>query len=599
MEVSLLSLLALLPAQGAGKGDLIGANGEAGLEGGVDASSRFEQWLDDLGAQDGLPGGADMPAMDAALFDELVPNLVLAQGETRLTPAQILQQLTGVDEVDMASLATLSLTKDQANTFSALVQKFLQRPDTAANLTESQRSMLQQMSAQLQQAGEEGEPLANVLKPLMTPVSKAEMRERAPVAGQVLQWLKNVLRDTRPVQTAQALADAEALPKGAARVGFPGSADDADTAVAAETDDETLADQVVPVLAAPVIAPEPAALAGQDAAPAVKGWPALADALADEAAQAALAADGGEAAGTDTPAKTNGGIPSADFAQLVANSEAQDAMIEAMNGSTADLTLKAAAALAQPVQAPATERVLGGSATGEVKVLGAAPHQEKALAQAESRQAVAAAVESQQVDDAPQPAVEADSGSDGLSPVPGVATASGFQVGQSNHASPVSLTAHYANARVPVPEQVQVAVRHAAAENMDRIRLQLQPEELGRIDVRLDMHADGRAHIVFTVDKPETFEHLQRDARYLERALQDAGVQTDAGSMEFNLRQHAQQEMAGFGDHDRSQQETPPQAFTVDENGVAAVQANDTDDLTETLTRTYTLTSEPGLDIRV
>ena len=37
-------------------------------------------------------------------------------------------------------------------------------------------------------------------------------------------------------------------------------------------------------------------------------------------------------------------------------------------------------------------------------------------------------------------------------------------------------------------------------------------------------------------DRPETLEALQRDARGLERALQDAGLRTDSNSLSFNLR---------------------------------------------------------------
>jgi hypothetical protein len=38
------------------------------------------------------------------------------------------------------------------------------------------------------------------------------------------------------------------------------------------------------------------------------------------------------------------------------------------------------------------------------------------------------------------------------------------------------------------------------------------------------------------VDRPATLDLLQRDAKALERALQDAGLQTGSGSLSFNLR---------------------------------------------------------------
>jgi flagellar hook-length control protein FliK len=88
---------------------------------------------------------------------------------------------------------------------------------------------------------------------------------------------------------------------------------------------------------------------------------------------------------------------------------------------------------------------------------------------------------------------------------------------------------------VPV-DQVAVQIQKAVGAGQDRIRIQLHPAELGRIDVKLDLGNDGFVKAVVSVDKPETFELFQRDLRGLERALQDAGLKTDSGSLSFNLR---------------------------------------------------------------
>ena len=50
------------------------------------------------------------------------------------------------------------------------------------------------------------------------------------------------------------------------------------------------------------------------------------------------------------------------------------------------------------------------------------------------------------------------------------------------------------------------------------------------------MAPDGRVDAVVRVERPETLELLQRDARQLVRALQDAGLQADSGSLSFHLR---------------------------------------------------------------
>ena len=101
------------------------------------------------------------------------------------------------------------------------------------------------------------------------------------------------------------------------------------------------------------------------------------------------------------------------------------------------------------------------------------------------------------------------------------------------------------------PNEVAVNIQRAAARGEDRIRIRLHPAELGQVDVRLKVGADGIVRAVVHVDRPETLELMQRDARGLERALQDAGLKTDSGSLSFNLRNNGedgQRDRDGDGD---------------------------------------------------
>ncbi len=108
-------------------------------------------------------------------------------------------------------------------------------------------------------------------------------------------------------------------------------------------------------------------------------------------------------------------------------------------------------------------------------------------------------------------------------------------------AAPVVLTPNPAlfAYRSAVVEQVHVGITRMKHADLDRITLQLEPADLGRVDVRMDVRSDGSTQVVFTAERSETLDMLQRDARGLERTLQEAGVKADAGSMEFNLRQQA------------------------------------------------------------
>jgi flagellar hook-length control protein FliK len=65
--------------------------------------------------------------------------------------------------------------------------------------------------------------------------------------------------------------------------------------------------------------------------------------------------------------------------------------------------------------------------------------------------------------------------------------------------------------------------------------IRLDPAELGRVDVRLEMTGDQRVSAVLTVERAETLAEMQRAARDLERALNEAGLELDGDGLEFQL----------------------------------------------------------------
>jgi flagellar hook-length control protein FliK len=69
-----------------------------------------------------------------------------------------------------------------------------------------------------------------------------------------------------------------------------------------------------------------------------------------------------------------------------------------------------------------------------------------------------------------------------------------------------------------------------------RFEIRLDPPELGRIDVRIDIDRNGQVTSHLTVEKPETLSMLRQDAPQLQRALDDAGLKTGSGGLQFSLR---------------------------------------------------------------
>jgi flagellar hook-length control protein FliK len=98
------------------------------------------------------------------------------------------------------------------------------------------------------------------------------------------------------------------------------------------------------------------------------------------------------------------------------------------------------------------------------------------------------------------------------------------------------------NVRVPpAHEQIAIQIQKAMQNGSNRLTVSLEPAELGRVEVKLDVDKDKNVTASIVVDRPATLDLLQRDAKALERALQDAGLQTNDGSLSFSLRNGAGQ----------------------------------------------------------
>jgi flagellar hook-length control protein FliK len=89
-------------------------------------------------------------------------------------------------------------------------------------------------------------------------------------------------------------------------------------------------------------------------------------------------------------------------------------------------------------------------------------------------------------------------------------------------------------------DQVSVQLGKAVPGKNDHMVINLKPIELGSVEVRLDFGTDGKVQASIMAERPETLEMLQKDQRTLERALNDAGLQTDPGSLSFNLKGQGQ-----------------------------------------------------------
>lgn len=89
-------------------------------------------------------------------------------------------------------------------------------------------------------------------------------------------------------------------------------------------------------------------------------------------------------------------------------------------------------------------------------------------------------------------------------------------------------------------DQVKVNITKSAVKGVDKIDVQLKPEELGRIEIKMQIGKDGKLQAHIIASRPETVEMLQKEVQSLEKAFNDAGFQTDEGSLSFSFRDDGQ-----------------------------------------------------------
>ena len=130
------------------------------------------------------------------------------------------------------------------------------------------------------------------------------------------------------------------------------------------------------------------------------------------------------------------------------------------------------------------------------------------------------------------------------------------QAKQAGEAKQAAKPAAPSQPRPAVADQVSVQITKALQSGVDKISIQLKPASMGRIYVQMAVAKDGVTSLVITADSRETLDLLQRDVRQLEGALKEAGLQADAGSMEFNMREGRESEGKDGGKSGSSDSDT-------------------------------------------
>lgn len=151
---------------------------------------------------------------------------------------------------------------------------------------------------------------------------------------------------------------------------------------------------------------------------------------------------------------------------------------------------------------------------------------------------------------------------------------------------PTANTALADSAPVPLNGLAADIALRAAGGN-SRFEIRLDPAELGRIDVRLDVDKHGNVTSHLTVERPATLDMLRRDAPQLQQALEDAGLKTGDSGLQFSLRDQS----SSGRDSDNGSGRNSQRVVITEEDTVPAQVAG----------RTYgrMLGASSGVDIRI
>jgi flagellar hook-length control protein FliK len=69
------------------------------------------------------------------------------------------------------------------------------------------------------------------------------------------------------------------------------------------------------------------------------------------------------------------------------------------------------------------------------------------------------------------------------------------------------------------------------------MHIKLNPVELGGIDIRMEVDADHHVRAILTIERPETYDLLHKDAQHLQKLLGESGLKlADANAIQYEQR---------------------------------------------------------------
>jgi flagellar hook-length control protein FliK len=107
----------------------------------------------------------------------------------------------------------------------------------------------------------------------------------------------------------------------------------------------------------------------------------------------------------------------------------------------------------------------------------------------------------------------------------------------------------------------------------------------------MEVGANGKTRVHITADNQQTLDLLQSDSKGLQKALADAGLKADSGSLSFNLRGGQGEGSGGNQGQNQAQAASNYRKSHIEDEPILPAIA--------TVTRSYMVKMPDGLDINV
>ncbi|TVQ85158.1 MAG: hypothetical protein EA357_01205 [Micavibrio sp.] len=111
----------------------------------------------------------------------------------------------------------------------------------------------------------------------------------------------------------------------------------------------------------------------------------------------------------------------------------------------------------------------------------------------------------------------------------------GVKTGQNPALSTMVAAKAAGSFQSPASHRIMLNIQRGASEHIRQMTLHLEPALMGRVAVTMNFGKNGlmKAHLL--VEKPDTYNLLQKDAQALEKALKEAGLDLEENALSFDL----------------------------------------------------------------